>query len=299
MTRRIVDYGVGWFYSENSTEPRSSSGDDTVPSHINCSPSGNSDDNNTAADTNVSEMTASTKYTLIETPKYSSYEEMYQDILRELESLRQLVASVINNVQGKLLHSTDIIISGNLRCPRLVILVPEQTSSRMKRRVYDKYRVYFLCAYNYCPVQTDIVIQQPKEWVRKVVPIVQLALFSLSVLARVYGLPLPMMGSIFDGESASLDIIAAHVEAFLDFDELKQVDDWIEDVQSSPQALQHILSEAEQQIPATAYGALVAEAYKPSNIRWQDGIELVCNVAKKYALLGRDYPWELVSAVCR
>jgi hypothetical protein len=129
-------------------------------------------------------------------------------------------------------------------------------------------------------VKTSITIKYVKSWFKKILPVLQLAVFSIRTIALVCGIPLPSLPAFIPGSD---EVMEQMETMLLDINDkaLDEIKEWIDKCQDANK-LTEFLSEHEPEISAEAYGALAIEAYKPQHLRWQDDM-VIANEGDCYA----------------
>jgi Protein kinase domain len=171
-----------------------------------------------------------------------------------------------------------LMASGRLQCPRLCVLCPVRSHRGVRSRftVASEYQLIFMCAYDKSPVGTSVKIKEPKKWLKKATPLIKYAVFSLRVLATVYGgVPLPSIPDCIVGNSMSerMDHLLKEMEILLEPDDIRRIEEWAYGI-SDQRRLVDAMSSREKEISEEAYGALVEEAYKPKNRGWMDEMDI-------------------------
>jgi Protein kinase domain len=204
-------------------------------------------------------------------------EKEIQDLRSQgrLENIQE-ITSRLGDLDLMLVAGISLIASGRLQCPRLCFLLPVQSRRGIQSRLVlaNEYQLYFLCAHDRSPVKTSVLIRDPKKWVRKAAPFVRFALFSLRMLVTVYG-GIQDLPDVIGGNTLQekMDNVLGEMELLLTPEDIRSIEEWVAGVSDRPE-LMNAISCREREISEEAYGALVEEAYKPSNRGWKNEMEI-------------------------
>mmetsp|Transcript_21227 Transcript_21227/g.48205 ORF Transcript_21227/g.48205 Transcript_21227/m.48205 type:complete len:779 (-) Transcript_21227:627-2963(-) len=101
--------------------------------------------------------------------------------------LNQILATVTQS-NNMMVHMTGL----KVQCPRLAVLLPTKQSNKRfmhpKKWFQEKMSLYFLCAYDYTPVEPPVTIKVTKQWVQKASPFLTASIFALQAVCVVGGI---------------------------------------------------------------------------------------------------------------
>jgi Protein kinase domain len=204
-------------------------------------------------------------------------EEASEEEEKELKEAIHHISTKLEKLSLSHASAVSLNASGHLQCPRLCLLWPVRSRRgiRSKLSIADQYQLVFLCAHDRSPIKTSVIIKNPKKWLRKATPFVKFSLFSLRILAAVYGIPVPFLPDSIVGNNLSnrVDNVLREMALLLEAEDIRSLEEWVEGV-SDQRDLIAAIARRDSEISAEAYQALADEAYKPKNCGWKDEMEI-------------------------
>jgi serine/threonine protein kinase len=212
-----------------------------------------------------------------------------------------LLSSKIESLSLSHANGVSLLASGRLQCPRLCLLWPVRSRPgiRSKLSIAKQYQLVFLCAHDRSPITTSVIIKDPKKWLRAATPVIKFSLFSIRVLAAVYGgIPVPSLPDSIVGNSLRdrVDQVLQEMALLLKAEDMASLEKWLSGVANRSDLLDAI-ARRDGEIPEEAYAALVEEAYKPQNRGWMDEMEIAQRGGSIFAWVKKENAGSWRSAV--